>query len=65
MLEDDFVRFAADARALVTAKRAARRDLVVAVYPHAARLHRASGADGASDVLREDAAALRDRKSVV
>ena len=57
MLKDDFVRFAADARALIAAERAARRDLVVAVYPHAPRLHRASGADGASDVLREDAAA--------
>ena len=51
------MRFAADAGALVSAKRAACRDLVVAVYPHAARFHRASGADGASDVLREDAAA--------
>ena len=51
------MRFAADAGALVAAKRAARRDLVVAVYPHAARLHRASGADSASDVLRKDAAA--------
>lgn len=51
------MRFAADTRALVAAKRAACRDLVVAVYPHAARLHRARGAEGAGDVLREDAAA--------
>ena len=57
MLQHYFMRFAANARFFITAKRRACRNSVVGVNPHSARLHGFCHTDGAVNILRPYCAA--------